>query len=391
LLHATLDQQARADPSPAAFYRPALDGLRFFAFVAVFLHHLFPYDPAIYRLMGAAEGPAQWMGALALSGATGVDLFFCLSAYLITELLLREHEARGSVDVRAFWIRRALRIWPLYYFFVALSALVLPQVSAELSQPLTSAQLLSFLFFFSNWHFAVHGYADTAAALLWSVAIEEQFYVVWPLVIRLASPPRLPAVFAALLVVGPATRAYLATGGIPHPGIWCNTFARLDPIALGGILALAFHRRPFTLSRAKRAALVAAGVLGIVATVRLVPLATNPPRLALAGAYSVVALCTGLILVAALGAQEGTWLSARPIVYLGRISYGLYVFHQLALRLVGLPLGIFRSMPGPGTTLGWIVGSFGLTVVMAAVSYRLLEKPFLRLKTRFAFVASRPE
>ena len=100
------------------FYHPELDRLRFVAFFAVFVHHFFPQSHSNYAAIGSLG--AKVLANCVEAGGLGVDLFFCLSSFLITTLLLREFEERGRIDVRAFWIRRILRIWPLYYCFIAL-------------------------------------------------------------------------------------------------------------------------------------------------------------------------------------------------------------------------------------------------------------------------------
>jgi peptidoglycan/LPS O-acetylase OafA/YrhL len=376
------------------FYRPQLDGLRFAAFLAVYFHHMLPHWPEFFVGLGLGDSAARWVASVVLAGSAGVDLFFCLSSYLITELLLREREAFGQVDVRAFWIRRALRIWPLYYAFIALTIFILPRFWPAVFAPVDAPVALSFVLFYINWDCAILGYPFTTAALLWSVAIEEQFYLVWPVLLKHIAPRRLWVVFLGLLVLAPAVRVYLIGLELPHPGIYCNTLARLDPIALGGLLALALHGRELTLSRPVRLALVLAGIGGIIGMERLAPVYVSPPPMALTWTYTAIAVCAGLLLVAGLGGPRDSGLLARPaIVYLGRISYGLYVFHHFALRLVGAAVGLNEPtrMPAMGTVVTWWVGGFLLTLAFAAVSYRYLERPFLRLKTRFARVPSRPE
>ena len=108
------------------FYHPELDALRFVAFLAVFIHHALPRDASLYIANGLSPAVTQWLLTAKEAGAFGLDLFFALSAYLITELLLREHAQRGSFSIPAFYVRRALRIWPLYFTFLALTVLVIP-------------------------------------------------------------------------------------------------------------------------------------------------------------------------------------------------------------------------------------------------------------------------
>src|SRR5215204_2266448 len=114
--------------SSTPFYHPELDVLRFGAFLAVFTHHALPREVQLYISAGFSPGAAEWLVSAKQTGAFGLDLFFALSAYLITELLLREHAKNGSFSVPAFYVRRALRIWPLYFTFLALTIFVIPTI-----------------------------------------------------------------------------------------------------------------------------------------------------------------------------------------------------------------------------------------------------------------------
>ena len=116
-------------PAKPTFYRPELDCLRFFAFLFVFISHAFSISTDYYIQLGMPGELAAWVRAAVGSGGIGVVLFFVLSSYLITELLIREHTRRGSLDIKAFYIRRALRIWPLYFFFLFLIYIVIPRES----------------------------------------------------------------------------------------------------------------------------------------------------------------------------------------------------------------------------------------------------------------------
>jgi peptidoglycan/LPS O-acetylase OafA/YrhL len=202
----------------------------------VFAHHSLPPAPGGYLDMGLSALAADGLAAVVAAGGFGVDLFFVLSAYLITELLLREQAQHGRLDVFAFYARRVLRIWPLYYGFLALVLLFEPACIPGHRMPL--AHKLSFAFFAANWSCAWLGYPSSVAALLWSISIEEQFYLVRPLVVSLCRGRRLAQCAGALLVVATLTRLFLVLRGVEHPGIWCNTLARLDPIACSAGLSL---------------------------------------------------------------------------------------------------------------------------------------------------------
>lgn len=351
---------APAEADVRAAYRPELDWLRFFAFFAVFVHH------SASTAKAPDLGP---LGAFFAAGAFGVDLFFVLSAFLITDLFLREISAFGNLNIPAFYVRRILRIWPLYFAFLAFTALV-PD------PPLRGAALVWFLAFVGNWFFARNNYTNTIADPLWSVSIEEQFYVTWPLLLSVVGVRRLVPLSLGLLAAATTTRAVLVSHGMAHPGIWCNSLARLDPIALGILLAAVQARVP-RLARRARALLLAIGIGGLWWCGRMNAY-TDTGALVM---YPGVALSCLLILVAVLGWVPGTSRFARAVAYLGKISYGLYVFHVLALRLAR------RASPEWATV--FVVG-LALTIGIGVLSYELYEKPFLRLKRRFTRVESRP-
>jgi len=317
-----------------------LDILRFGAFLLVFLHHALPHS--------------GWMLAgLARAGALGVDLFFALSAYLITELLLRERHSRGRIDIRAFYIRRILRIWPLYYF--ALLILV-PAMTILPGEHMPWAYLAAFAMFGGNWACAAWGYPASSFALLWSVSIEEQFYLVWPWFVRMGQV-HLRRIAYAMLATATATRFVLVFRDVQHPGIWCNTLARLDPIAGGALLACFLNGMIPKHSTRARMLWIAGGAVLLLGSGAGGYNQGWPVLLT----YPLASIASVAIIFGTLGAR---WSAGS---YFGKISYGLYVFHAAAIRLV----------PSP-------VFALPLTIAIAALSYRYLESPFLRLKDRFA-------
>ncbi len=324
------------------FHRPELDALRFGAFLLVFLHHALPH--ASGEMAGVPRVVAQAIAAIGRAGALGVDLFFALSAYLITELLRREQLATGKLDIRAFYVRRILRIWPLYFFALFVLA---PSISEPL--PILPYALLA-----GNWWCAFAGFPASSFALLWSVSIEEQFYLAWPFIMS-------PRSAVAMLGIASITRVVLAAAGVVHPGVWCNTLARLDPIAGGALLSYALAGRTLELSNGKRIALMFAGGTGFLWVGGFAP----HDRWTTVISYPIAAASALVILYASLGVP----MKSRVLGYLGKISFGLYVFHAAVLRFMpNMPVALL------------------LTIGVAALSYRWLEMPFLRLKERFARV-----
>ena len=365
------------------FYAPELDALRFFAFFGVFLFHAAPRTMDFY----AAAGSPQWLSKLLIAifgaGAYGVDLFFALSAYLITSLLLREKENTGRVDVRGFYLRRILRIWPLYLSFVAFAAVMARFLPG---QNLPGRYIVGYSLLAGNWIYVFYGLPASFAILLWTVSIEEQFYLAWPLALRRASRRAITIMAIGILLLANLWRVWLALTAAPIERMEYNTFTRLDPIALGILIALYGDRLP-RLVRWQRAALLSAGVVTWVATYAFC-VSSDPPRLstgAMALGHSLTALASAAILLAVLGSSYG-FLRNKTLLYLGKISYGLYVLHEFAHFCAQ------RLLPA-ATPLRVMVQSgfaFVLTLALAAASYRWLESPFLRLKERFAHVQSRP-
>jgi peptidoglycan/LPS O-acetylase OafA/YrhL len=364
------------------FYHPELDVLRFVAFLAVFFHHALPRGPELYLSNGLSPAITHWILAAKEAGAYGVDLFFVLSSYLITALLLREHESRGYFSVPAFYMRRTLRIWPLYFTFLAATVFLIPLVLPD--EQFGPIYVVSFAFFLGNWSCAAYGLPFSVANPLWSISVEEQFYLGWPLLLLLFGIHRIKLLAIILIGVALGTRIFLAVYGYQHPAVWCNTFARLDAIAAGAILAVSLRGRTPQLSNAIRLLFTVVAVGSVWLAARY--LKQDGPTSVVT--FSITAMASVLLLMSVLK-PDVPRLRVAPfswLVYLGRISYGLYVFHLLALTLiakisfiplVGIPLNFERRL----------ILSLVLTVSMAAISYTWLEQPFLRLKKRFSYRA----
>lgn len=233
-------------PSPQnRFYFPQIDGLRCLAFVMVFFGHF--YDVEAYFPGGNWAGALAW--PLNKRGWAGVDVFLVLSSFLIFSLLLQERDAKGTISVARFYVRRALRIWPLYFPYLIISMVIVPlalghQTSAVYLTTLRQ-HLFPFLVFLGNFSYAYFPDSLTPIfAHLWTVCLEEQFYVVPPMLILLAAfrlNRPLVVVACAALAISMATRLYIVANAIPYPMIWVNPLCRLDPFVIGAVCAAAFH------------------------------------------------------------------------------------------------------------------------------------------------------
>jgi peptidoglycan/LPS O-acetylase OafA/YrhL len=353
-----------------------LDALRFLAFFAVYLTHSLSHEPADYARYHLPQLAGELMSAIATSGRFGGQLFFLLSGYLITSLLLRERWVTGHVSLRAFYIRRILRIWPLY-FFVLLVAVLWPWTGARLPLP----YFVGYLLLAGNWMAAFLGPPASWASVLWPLPILQQFYLLWPPVIKFLSRAGRLYVAIGLVALANIVRFYLAVGALRPYTVFPNTFAELDSIGAGILCAMALKGSVPRLSTGKRLLLAYVGLTLLLGCGYFGRVET--PTFVVVGYPCAVAGCLALFL-----AVCGMSFTFRPLIYLGKISYGLYVYHVLALLLVGLALGGKAGTPAR-SLVHWF-GGLLLTIVLASASYCWLESPFLRLKEKFATLKSRP-
>lgn len=378
----------RRGGSQERFYFPELDAIRFFLFWGVWGYHALPREENVYTEHHVPAVFASLITSLIKAGMASLDVFFILSAFLITELLLREKELRGVPDLKAFYVRRLLRIWPLYFFMIALAGVV---SLFDRSQPLGWAYALSFLLFAGNWMMVFRGFPRAEIiGPLWSVSFEEQFYLLWPLVVRRASKQTLMQIAAGLLVLASLARLILLLRHMGGEPIWYNSFARLDSIACGILLALILHgRATFRVGRAARLLLLLAGISAwLIVGLRCGLLDPVPTLLGGMFGYPLMSLGGVAIFLSVLGAaQDGLpFLKNSGLVYFGKIAYGLYAYHFLGLQLSHHLLTRYHH--AHSWTLSWLL-ALAITFSLAMVSFRWLESPFLRLKrNKFTHIPS---
>jgi peptidoglycan/LPS O-acetylase OafA/YrhL len=380
-------QTLRSGSDRENFYRPELDSLRFFAFLMVFFCHALVFEPTSFLARHVPHLIFVWVVAVCSSGAFGVDVFFTLSAYLITELLLREKDMTGRVHVNAFYARRILRIWPLYFTAIGIGYGAHYIWSA---QHLPAIYIYCFLALSGNWICAIHGAVHSIIMPLWSVSIEEQFYLSWPRAVRKLTRKKLCSAALVLLVLATVSRMYFALHHYSQVMFWCSTLTRIDPIIGGILLAVLLRGRTPRWSGRLRIMAFAGGIGGMAATgawFRI--LRTNEPPMfwnAVLG-YPMIAVFVIIVFLAVLGAPQAgaTWMNRTMPRYLGKISYGLYVFHMLGLLIVS---SLLKALPRYIELPLTVAGGFCVTLLLAATSYRFLEQPFLRMKDRFTYILS---
>jgi peptidoglycan/LPS O-acetylase OafA/YrhL len=362
------------------FYRPGLDILRALAFLLVFVAH---------GLAWHIDKPTE-IGAIARTGEFGVCIFFFLSSYLITELLLREKRDTGTILIPAFYKRRILRIWPLYFAMIAFGCLY------GLFSPNSAVSLawgISLVLLFTNWYTVGHDYPPGFLFPLWSISLEEQFYLVWPWTVKSFGPGTLLAIASLLLAAAYLTLALLlGQKQSLDPAIWVNSLVQFQFFALGTMTAIGLRGRVPHLAKPVRWGLFLAGLLCMRAAQAAV--FANDPSLAQDFAHIAprfaAALLGCLCLFFSLLPLAGGRMQ-RPFIYLGKISYGLYVYHVLLLGAAKhLPQHFAGNLSPLAAQLWTMAIALPATILTAMLSYRYLESPFLRFKKRYTIVRSRP-
>ena len=375
-------------PAVGRYYRPELDAVRFLAFILVFLHHALP-ESSDHRIAPLLKSFAPVYYAIHSGFRFGLTLFFTLSAFLICELLLRERESVGAVAVKQFYIRRVLRIWPLYYLALSLGVIAALLPGGHRGDATSIAWYAIFL---GAWHASFYGTLRNPAMPLWSISVEEQFYLLVPWMTKYFNRRLLYVFCAAIILFSNAWLYYLGRNPVSDGRIWFDSFVQFECFACGIVLCLVLHGRLPRMAIWKRLLLLAASCTAwFYASYAMhyrFETVQGPGSWHLIGGYALGAAGSVGILLAFLGIDPK--LIPDWVVYLGRISYGLYVYHEFAPYILSkLLIGHLASVDSPVFLLKGVL-SLGLTILMAAISYRFFETPFLRLKRRHAVIDSQP-
>src|SRR6266446_507361 len=351
-------------------YIPQFDGLRGLAILLVLIGH------------------SGFLEALPHAGMLeytrfGVDLFFVLSGFLITGILA---DSKGSPHYfRNFYARRALRIWPLYYLVLFVAFVVAPLFAPSM-RPTASSTWPAFVFYVQNIVFAHHDTYPFGLGATWSLAVEEQFYLTWPVLVFLLKKRTLAIVSVLLVVMSLSLRLWFHFHGAPLGFVHFFTISRLDAIAFGSLAALWLRSPSCTLVRWRTCAYQFLG-LGVVGTILARILMHRNSSIV---SYTFLAIAfTGLLGTSLTSDPRssllGRSLSAAWLRYTGKISYGIYLLHYplfiLWSRFIG-SLGFYRAYPLAGN-LAAFAGQIPLAAIAASISWHFFEEPILRLKELF--------
>lgn len=338
-----------------------LDALRAIAVLAVLVHHYIPG--------GWGEG-----------GVGGVKFFFVLSGFLITSILLRsrnEMELTGeswSVVLRRFYARRFLRIFPLYYFVIAVAVVINLEPARNILGWLLTYTL--------NFHMAAQGWYEDRFAHFWTLAVEEQFYIVWPFLVLLAPRRLLLLLFLATIMLGPLSRLYEVSGGNYSLAAYISILANLDSLGMGALLALLLdNSNDVTRARGYVNKLVLPAGLGMLAILAL-PMDWRVNTVF--GNLAVSFVFCWLVSAASkgFGGAAGVLLQSRLLVYIGKISYGVYVYHPFMPEVWAYAFARMGVPFDDKSALSFVL-STALALLCASLSWHLMEKPLNDLKRFF--------
>lgn len=373
--------ESREAPSPTTAplpgpgtHLPALDGLRGLAVILVVVFHIFQVEPA------PGAGLPRLLYLATRLGQTGVDLFFVLSGFLITGILVDTKDAPRYF--RNFYGRRTLRIFPLYYGTLALGLLVLPRLFGPRDLGLHPAWLWTYT---TNLPMAA-GAEATWFGHFWTLAIEEQFYLIWPAVVFLFGRTALMRICLGCIAGAAASRVLAESVGLSS---FSFTPCRMDALTLGAWLALA-ARGPSGMRGWPKIALGVILATGLVMAPIYVAKTGEGSASIQVVKYTVQAVFYGAVLALAVTAGPSTWagraLTLAPLRAIGRYSYGLYVYHPFLIAWVGGWLVAGRLGIAPASAL-WLrfAAIVALSFAAAWLSWHLYEKQFLKLKRYFEY------
>ena len=339
-------------------YVPALDGVRACSALAVIAYHVFEQTPRSYGFAG---------------GFQGVEVFFVLSGYLITSSLLSEHSQSGAIDFLAFYVRRALRLLPALLLATA-GATLLAGLLAPTAPGFGLALGLGALFAltYTTDLAATFGASTAWLGHTWSLAVEEQYYLVWPVILAVLARRRrkFSLIFLAVAALGFVAGTAAAFRIIGHSNAfapWTHAFA----LVLGSALAVAL-RQPVPPLLERLAGIGWLGALPLLWWLFRPPSAHTLSY----GGWSAIALLSGAVMLHLLLREEALFsriLSCTPLVWIGRRSYGLYLY--------SLPIGLALQQADAGVAVTGTLTVL-LSVVAAALSYRFAEEPALKRKRR---------
>lgn len=366
-------------------YFENLDGLRFICFLMVFFFHSFYSNNQ--ELLNSSSYEMIKKNIFG-NGNIGVNFFFVLSGFLITYLLLKEKSSNRNINIINFLFRRILRIWPLYFFCVFFGFIIFPYIKLLFGEvPQESAHLINYLTFTNNFDIIQNGLPDSSVlGVLWSIAIEEQFYFFWPFVVYFFSVEKLIYPLITLLIynlmfISQNTSNYLI---LEHHSLSC-----MGDLVIGGIGAwLLFNSRKTTVffENLSKWGIICVYLIFISLFFLRDELRNLTSFYVQFDRFILSILIIFIILEQTLSINS--FYKMKNFIFfskLGKYTYSMYSLHFIAI-LILIKLMSYTLPDNSGLRVFIIepIGSLGLTILFSIISYNLLEKPFLKLKNKFS-------
>ena len=388
--HNSTNQLEKAEKSKASrVFFPNLDGLRFIAFFLVFLQHGFGRLPNFLMLRNFPDIITIPVRKIFSLGGLGVSFFFVLSGFLITFLILTEIKQNGRLDVLSFYVRRTLRIWPLYYSVLLVAFFLYPAAKGMFGYDpyIESGHPIWYFTFLSNFDIMQHpdnNHGAMSTNITWSVAIEEQFYLAWPLLFFFIRPKQYRYIFPSVILLSFIFRVLNHGNGMV---LYYHSLSVIGDMALGGMLAYVWLQSPkfrTFVSKMSTTFILSVYLFGLMLIFygeRIFQIFQVPGMDRL-----MYTLFFGFIIAEQNFATNSLLKMSRlsAITYWGKYTYGLYLLHPLAIQLT-IVIWRLTAPSSDGLIKTIVMGGFALIVslVCSFASYYWFENKFLKLKNRF--------
>lgn len=370
-------------------YYPQFDVIRFFAAFMIVIYHSYIAWRGWFGVPGLlSTGDFQTLSAFGnhidrfiKNMPLGVDIFFFISGYLLTILLVMEKQRFGKVNISKFYIRRGLRIWPLYFFLIALAPFIIIWLGEKQPEYWRTILLVNNFQTMAtqNWEYPF--------AHFWSICIEEHFYIIWPLLIAFVPFRKLIPAILALIGLSWGYKIYTY---IFLPANWyelyLHTLSRMDVILMGGMLAVIYLKKPFEF---RLNGYISAGLLATLVIILSFDDASDFSNMfngVLRRPVYIALLALPMMDLLFNPSRRDFFGKRNPLLYLGKISYGIYMYGNILVPIVIKKIMLAYSVYN---MYFYFLMVFVLSIVIPIVSYEILEKPFLKLKQRFALVKTR--
>ena len=359
-----------------------LDALRFFAFLGVFISHTFQITDNYANTVNVTD---IIFSVLSFS-YLGVPFFFTLSSFLITYRLLEEYKQNNKIRLLHFYAKRGLRIWPIYFLLLLICFFIIPFLFSLLHFTIpTLPDILPFLFFWSNFYMIDHGVNFISALIiLWSVVIEEQFYIFWGLIIKYLKKYIVIIICVCLIVSVIYCYYYLSVLHGKPMNLKIHTFYAIPDFCFGGLIAFICHSKKKVFNFLKKLSTLFYGGIYFVLIVFNVLQNFEIIHFDIIVNDVFNAVCYALILFDQTFNDKRFFNAGefKPLSYLGKISYGLYIYHLLVFSIMIKAVHYFTTIQNVYISFLQATLTLIATIITAHVSYRYFESFFLKVKDK---------